>query len=50
MLIGLPNMLRMYAALLKKSTYYVYINAQYLPIVLDCANCLSLNSYALLLI
>ena len=47
MLIILPIMLCCTA---QKFTYYAYINAQYLPIMLDYAQCSCLSLYALLLV
>ena len=47
MLIILPIMLCCTA---QKFTYYALINAQYLPIMLNYAQCSCLSSYALLLV
>ena len=47
MLIILPIMLCCTA---QKFTYYAYINAQYLSIMLDYAQCSCLSLYALLLV
>ena len=47
MLIILPIMLCCTA---QKFTYYALINAQYLPIMLDYAQCSCLSPYALLLV